>query len=220
MVRSICSAAMSRAFRLVGDRALLRTFEGPVAEANRAAISCARELTAVGSGIDDVVPGARSVLVLLSPGAPLTPDVEAILDRETFPADEPGTRRTVAFPVRYGGDDGPDLADVASRAGLSQVEVVGAHSSADYVVGFVGFSPGFAYLLGLDERIAVPRLDTPRPRVPSGSVGIGGAYTGVYPRATPGGWRLIGRTDIELFDPGRDPPALLRPGDRVRFVPR
>jgi KipI family sensor histidine kinase inhibitor len=109
---------------------------------------------------------------------------------------------------------------VARASGLAHEEVVAVHSAVEYVVGFMGFSPGFAYLLGLDERIAVPRNPTPRPRVAAGSIGIGDAYTGVYPRATAGGWRLIGRTDVELFDPGRDPPALLQPGDRVRFVPR
>lgn len=200
---------------------MIRTFDGPITEANRAAIACAGEVAALGVGaVEDVVPGARSVLVVVRAGLELHPGVRAVLDRDDFPIEEWVGRRTVEVPVRYGGDDGPDLADVARRAGMSEDEVVGVHSSADYVVGFVGFSPGFAYLLGLDERIAVPRLDTPRPRVPPGSVGIGGAYTGVYPRATPGGWQLIGRTDIELFDPGRDPPALLRPGDRVRFVPR
>jgi KipI family sensor histidine kinase inhibitor len=122
--------------------------------------------------------------------------------------------------VRYGGFDGPDLPAVARIAAMTEEGVVRAHCASTYVVGFIGFSPGFPYLLGLNERLVTPRLDTPRPRVEPGSVGLGGAYTGVYPRATPGGWRLIGRTDVELFDPDRKPPSLLKPGDRVRFVRR
>ncbi len=214
--------AGAQRWRWVGDRALLRTFDDTsVVDANRLAVVRAGELAELGAeAVEDVVVGARSVLVVLKPGSAVEDRLTGLLDADPTGGAESVAGRVVEIPVRYGGDDGPDLSDVARAAGLSDDDVVGVHSSAEYVVGFVGFSPGFAYLLGLDERIAVPRLKTPRPRVPAGSVGIGGAYTGVYPRATPGGWRLIGRTDIELFDPGRDPPALLRPGDRVRFVPR
>lgn len=127
--------------------------------------------------------------------------------------------RLVEIPVCYGGDHGPDLDDVASACGLSVEQVVEKHSQNEYLVAMLGFSPGFPYLLGLVPELAVPRLASPRVRVPAGSVGIGGAQTGVYPNEGPGGWRLIGRTPQALFDPLRDPPARLLPGDRLRFVP-
>ena len=121
--------------------------------------------------------------------------------------------------VRYGGADGPDLADVAARHGLTPADVVELHAGARYRVLFLGFAPGFAYMGGLPAAIATPRRPTPRERVPAGSVGIAGEQTGVYPLAMPGGWNLIGRTDARLFDPDRSQPALFRPGAVVRFVP-
>lgn len=127
--------------------------------------------------------------------------------------------RLVEIPVCYGGDYGPDLDDVASACGLSAAQIVEMHSRPEYLVAMLGFSPGFPYLLGLDPELAVPRLATPRVRVPAGSVGIGGAQTGVYPNEGPGGWRLIGRTPQSMFDARRVPPAHVLPGDRLRFVP-
>ena len=129
------------------------------------------------------------------------------------------TSRLVEIPVVYGGEHGPDLDDVATASGLTAAQVVEAHAQVEYLVAMLGFSPGFPYLLGLDARLAVPRLATPRTRVPAGTVGIGGTQTGVYPNEGPGGWRLVGRTPLVLFDAKREPPALLLPGDRVRFVP-
>ena len=122
--------------------------------------------------------------------------------------------RTVEIPVVY---DGADLEAVAQLAGLSAEEVVERHTAAEYAVAFIGFAPGFAYLIGGDERLAVPRLPKPRERVPAGSVAIAGPYSGIYPRDSPGGWRLLGRTSLTLFDPERAAPALLATGDRVRF---
>jgi biotin-dependent carboxylase-like uncharacterized protein len=127
--------------------------------------------------------------------------------------------RTVEIPVCYDDEFAPDLATVAAHAGLTPAEVVARHTAFDYHVHALGFSPGFPYLGGLDPALHIDRLDTPRTRVSPGSVGIGGGQTGIYPAATPGGWRLIGRTPLDLFDPGQDPPALLAPGDAVRFVP-
>jgi KipI family sensor histidine kinase inhibitor len=121
-------------------------------------------------------------------------------------------------PVTYGGKHGPDLGDVAKHGGLSVDEVVRRHTQAEYVVYFIGFQPGFAYLGGLDASLHTPRRAAPRVAVPAGSVGIGGAQTGIYPLATPGGWQLIGHTALPLFDPQAEPPTLLAPGDRVRFV--
>lgn len=162
--------------------------------------------------IVELVPGARTVLITVRPGSSLDP-VRAVL-RDVDPAQPPQLEaRRVTLPVIY---DGPDLALVAETAGLSEREVVELHSGTVYTVAFCGFTPGFGYLTGLPEPLRQPRLDTPRERVPAGSVGVAGEFTGAYPRASPGGWRLIGRTDAALFDPRRDPPALLAPGDEVR----
>ncbi len=158
----------------------------------------------------EVVPAARTVLV---EGSPL-PDLAALL-ADLPPAPEaPG--RTVEVPVAY---DGPDLADVAGLAGLPVAEVVRRHAAADYTVAFSGFAPGFGYLTGLPAELHVARRPTPRTAVPAGAVGIAGEFAGVYPRRSPGGWQLLGRTDAVLWDADRDPPALLSPGTRVRFVP-
>lgn len=129
-----------------------------------------------------------------------------------------GAARALDIPVCYGGSYGPDLDAVAARARLPTQEVIDRHTAALYTVAMLGFAPGFPYLLGLDGALAMPRLDTPRTRVAAGSVGIGGTQTGIYPREGPGGWRLIGRTPLALFDAARRPPSLLQPGQAVRFV--
>jgi len=121
------------------------------------------------------------------------------------------------IPVRYGGEFGPDLGDVAAQAGIDEQAVIERHANGNYRVAMLGFMPGFPYLLGLDESLQTPRRASPRTRVPAGSVAIGGAQTGIYPRELPGGWQLIGRTPLVLFDPTREQPALLTPGQRVRF---
>ena len=131
----------------------------------------------------------------------------------------PTTGAIVVIPVAYGGDDGPDLAAVAAHIGLDSEAVVRLHTSTDQVVGMIGFAPGFPYLLGLPAPLSIPRLATPRTSVPAGSVAIAEHQTGIYPRTSPGGWHVIGRTPRAMFDPRRDPPALLRAGDLVRFVP-
>jgi KipI family sensor histidine kinase inhibitor len=141
---------------------------------------------------------------------------DAEVDAAGAPELEPCLHR---IPVRYGGEHGPDLADVAERLGLAADRVVELHASVCYTVYILGFMPGFAYLGDLPEALALPRRDTPRPRVPAGSVAIAGRRTAVYSAATPGGWHLIGRTETHLWDVDRDPPALLRPGDLVRFEP-
>jgi inhibitor of KinA len=132
-------------------------------------------------------------------------------------ADLSGAARVVEIPVCYGGEGGADLADVAAQAGLSSEDVVALHAGSAYLVQAIGFAPGFAYLGGLPAKIHTPRRPTPRTVVPAGTVGIGGAQTGVYPLMTPGGWNLIGRTPLRLFEGGRHEPALLRAGDRVTF---
>ena len=163
-------------------------------------------------GLIELVPAARTVLVRFTPGT----DVRTLLAEVTACPDAGAAGPLVELDVRY---DGADLAAVAAEAGLSAGEVIERHSSAEYVVAFCGFSPGFAYLTGLDAALHLPRLASPRTSVPPGSVAIAGEYTGVYPRSSPGGWRLLGRTDAALWDLARPVPALLAPGTRVRFRP-
>lgn len=171
-------------------------------------------------GLGQPVPGYAALLVPYDP-AQLSYSALSEWLHEKFEVIRPlpaARARVVEIPVRYGGDDGPDLDFVAAHNGLSAAEVIALHTAPLYPVYFMGFAPGFPYLGGLDTRIAAPRLPAPRARIPAGSVGIAGAQTGVYPLETPGGWRLIGRTALPLFDPARRPPFLLSPGDRVRFV--
>jgi allophanate hydrolase subunit 1 len=127
--------------------------------------------------------------------------------------------RTIEIPVQYGGEYGPDLAECAARAGMDESAFAAAHASCAYSVAMIGFMPGFPYLAGMDESLAQPRKAQPRPHVPAGSVGIAGMQTGIYPFASPGGWQIIGRTSMRLFDPEAEQPAVLRAGDQVRFVP-
>lgn len=168
------------------------------------------------AGVADVVPAAETVLVVLAEDAPVDRVREAL--RAVRPAAQdrgaPGTA-TIEIPVVY---DGPDLADVAARTGLSEAEVVAAHTGTSWRVAFGGFAPGFGYLVGGDPRLRVPRRDRARTTVPAGSVGLAGEFSGVYPRPSPGGWQLIGRTEVRLWDLDRDPPALLRRGAEVRFT--
>ncbi|SHN45439.1 5-oxoprolinase subunit PxpB [Cryptosporangium aurantiacum] len=164
-------------------------------------------------GVEDVVPGARTVLVRMSPG--YAPDLRWAAD---WRPDEASLQagRELTIPVHY---DGPDLDDVAARAGVGTDDVVALHTGAVYTVAFTGFAPGFGYLTGLPDPLRVPRRSEPRTRVPAGAVGLAGEFTGVYPRPSPGGWQLIGHTEQTLWDATADPPAFLSPGDRVRFVP-
>jgi KipI family sensor histidine kinase inhibitor len=166
-------------------------------------------------GVVEVVPAARTLLAVLRPDTDPAAAAAAIRDRAVHPSSEPaGPGEPVVLDVDY---DGPDLAGTAAELGLTPDELAGRHGAGEYVVAFCGFAPGFAYLSGLEAALHVPRLAEPRTKVPPGSVGIAGEFTGVYPRASPGGWRLLGRTDATLWDLDRTPPALLTPGTRVRF---
>jgi KipI family sensor histidine kinase inhibitor len=194
--------------RPAGDRGVL--LDVP----DGAAAPVARVIAAEVSGLVDVVPGHRTVLVTWDADPPRE-DLAALATRAIEGGASTADSRAVEIPVTY---DGADLEIVAELTGLSALEVVAAHSAVEYTVAFLGFAPGFAYLVGGDERLHVPRRDEPRQRVPAGSVAIAGPYSGVYPREGPGGWRLLGTTTAGLFDPGRSPPTLLAAGDRVRFV--
>ncbi|MCZ2829272.1 allophanate hydrolase subunit 1 [Modestobacter sp. VKM Ac-2986] len=166
-------------------------------------------------GVVDIVPAGRTVLLVTDP-ARTTLDAVAAAVRTTTP--RPGDRRSgdaVELPVHY---DGADLADAAGLLGLTPEELVQRHTGAPWTVAFCGFAPGFGYLVQPGTQWDVPRRATPRTKVPPGSVALAGEFSGVYPRESPGGWQLIGRTDVAVFDLARDPAALLRPGTRVRFV--
>ena len=169
--------------------------------------------------IVEVVPGMNNLTVVFDPlaadSAALAGELAAAWESAESAAP---TVRHVEIPVQYGGEFGPDLPDVARHTGLDVEELVKRHTAGEYIVFFLGFQPGFAYLGGLDPALHTPRRSVPRIEVPAGSVGIGGAQTGIYPAASPGGWQLIGRTALPLFDPGQTPPTLLQPGDRVRFT--
>ena len=173
-------------------------------------------------GLGEAVPGYATLLVHYNPLHIRYDDVFSLVKCGLSLAGQSvhTNPRLVEIPVRYGGEHGPDLEFVAAHCGLSVEEVIRRHSQVDYVVYFLGFTPGFPYLGGLDASIATPRLDSPRPRIPAGSVGIAASQTGVYPLESPGGWRIIGHTDVTLFNPLNQPPALLAPGDVVRFIPQ
>jgi KipI family sensor histidine kinase inhibitor len=167
-------------------------------------------------GVVELVPGYRTLLVVADPArVEALDELAAGLGELELPPAEAVAGEPVEIPVRY---DGEDLPEVAELTGLEADEVVRRHTAPTYTVAFLGFSPGFPYLVGLDPALEVPRRDTPRTSIPAGSVGLAGGQTGIYPTASPGGWQLIGRTEVTLFDPGRDPPALLGPGSRLRFT--
>ncbi len=171
-------------------------------------------------GVVEIVPGPETVLVV-APGvdrARLLARVEELAVRERAKSDRGADEEQplVTIPVVY---DGADLDSVTALAGISAGEVVARHTGRELVVGWLGFAPGFAYLTGLDPVLEMPRLDTPRTSVPAGSVAVAGPYSAVYPSASPGGWRLLGRTSTRVWDVTADPPSLFRPGMRVRFEP-
>jgi KipI family sensor histidine kinase inhibitor len=192
-----------------GDRALL--VEVPDLGAV-AAVRAALESAPL-PGQVDVVPAARTVLVVLD-RTPSEADVAALRRIPLEPPGRPPDEGGVDLPVVF---DGPDLAEVAELTGRSVPALLAALTTTELTVAFGGFVPGFAYLAGLPPELHVPRRATPRTRVPAGAVGLAGPFAGAYPRASPGGWQLVGRTDAVLFDVGREPPALLGPGVRVRF---
>lgn len=182
-------------------------------------------VVAAGGGFGRPIPGAASLLVPFDPLAFTPPDAAARLRSVLAAAPDepalavPAAAPAVVLPTRYGGADGPDLEGVAAARGLRPADVVDLHASVEYEVRFLGFAPGFAYLGTVPPALATPRRSTPRARVAAGSVGIADDQTCVYPLDSPGGWQIIGRTEAPVWDPRRDPPALLVPGARVRFVP-
>jgi inhibitor of KinA len=222
---------MNFQIRPLGDQALIvETAErADLASARRTHSICRWLAAAALRGVSELVPAATTMTVFYSAvevvaaGAPETDIagwlVERVRERlATLPAvEEWPASRLIEIPVCYGGEFGPDLEDVAARVKLSAAEVIARHSAAEYTVLQLGFAPGFPYLDGLPEELAVPRRDTPRVAVPAGSVAIANRQTGIYPVTVPGGWNLIGRTPLKMFRPDQEPPVLLQPGDRVKF---
>ncbi len=203
----------------LGDRALLCSLPAPATLPQQQRIWALATLASEWEEVSEVVPGMNNLtLITKRPVIDLDTLSQRVLKSWPKLGSSASEGRMVEIPVVYGGSAGPDLDNVARHTGLSTREVIERHSSAEYVVYFLGFLPGFAYMGGLDASLATPRHTTPRVSIPAGSVGIGGEQTGIYPMASPGGWQLIGRTALQLFDPSQQPPTLLRPGDRVRFT--
>jgi KipI family sensor histidine kinase inhibitor len=208
-----------------GDSCLTVAFEAvidPAVNARCIALADALERERRG-GVRDIVPGFHTVTLYFDPlrigRESLAADVRRLLPNVADPSSSlPGETAPVEIPVRYGGPDGPDLRDVAEFGGCTEAEAIRMHAGAEYRVYMLGFLPGFAYLGMVDQRIAMPRLDAPRVNVAAGSIGIAGLQTAIYPCDSPGGWRIIGRTAVNTFDPARARPSLLSPGQRVRFV--
>jgi KipI family sensor histidine kinase inhibitor len=224
------AAAHDFAIESLGETALLLRFgDGLDAGANARVHAASSALHAAGlPGIVDIVPAYATLALHYDPsawsdahdGSParhIAAAVHAVLGAP--PERTLHASASVDIPVCYGGDFGPDLDALASHAGLDAADVIARHAASTYQVAMLGFAPGFPYLFGLDPSLTMARRATPRTRVPAGSVAIGGVQTGIYPSELPGGWQLIGRTPLTLFDARRDPPSLLMPGDRVRFVP-
>lgn len=206
---------------LLGETAVVLELEPPVQLATQKRIWRLTQRLSTVPEVAEVIPGMNNITVVLRDPGTLALDAIERLQRwwEESEALEPESR-AIEIPVLYGGDAGPDLGRVAEHCRMSEKQVVELHASVDYVVWFIGFQPGFPYLGGLPEVLATPRRAEPRVRVAAGSVGIGGAQTGIYPLETPGGWNLIGRTDLALFNPRLAVPSLLRHGDTLRFIPR
>ncbi|CAN5706929.1 5-oxoprolinase subunit PxpB [soil metagenome] len=203
----------------LGDAALLCELPAPATLAQQQQIWALAAEARNWPAVQEVLPGMNNLTLMFDPALAEQAELEMQV-LTVWPQLEAAQiqGREIVIPVAYGGEHGPDLADVAAHTGLSPAEVVRRHSCGSYTVYLLGFLPGFAFMGGLPPELATPRRAEPRVAVPARSVGIGGEQTGVYPLVSPGGWQLIGRTSVELFDPNAAEPTLLRPGDRVRFV--
>ena len=206
---------------LLGETAVVLELEPPVTLESQKRIWGLTQRLTDREEVVEVIPGMNNITVVLRRPQEMAWEAIDKLQRwwEEGLAIEPESR-SLTIPVVYGGEAGPDLGVVAQHSGLSEKQVVELHASIEYRVWFIGFQPGFPYLGGMPEALTTPRRAEPRISVPAGSVGIGGAQTGIYPLESPGGWNLIGRTDLTLFNPRLAEPSLLRPGDTLRFIPR
>ena len=206
-----------------GDRALVAEFGDSIQEETNDLVHALEQKIEQGhiSGITETVPTFRSLLIYYDPsiisGNKLRESVLSLCEHLESGKKENG--RILEIPCCYGSHFGQDLPDSMEYTNLTMEEIISIHSSVDYKIYMLGFLPGFVYLGGLDKRIEMPRLKTPRTKIPKGAVGIGGNQTGVYPLDSPGGWRLIGSTPVDFYDPSREEPVLCRAGDYIRFVP-
>lgn len=206
-------------FLPMGDCALVMEFANEISKEVNARIRQTTKAIEKIEGVIEVLPTYRSITIFYRPDQ-ITYD-ELVTKLQTIKeGNEEGDSlsRRIEIPTVYGGEYGPDLAYVAQHASLSEEEVIRIHTGTDYLVYMLGFSPGFTYLGGLDARIATPRLESPRVKIPAGSVGIAGSQTGMYPSESPGGWQLIGRTPLKLYDPKKEPPVFIQAGDYIRYV--
>lgn len=207
-------------FLPMGDGAIVMEFANEISkEVNARIRQTTKAIEKTIEGVIEVLPTYRSITIFYRPDQ-ITYD-ELVTKLQTIKeGNEEGDSlsRRIEIPTVYGGEYGPDLAYVAQHASLSEDEVIRIHTGTDYLVYMLGFSPGFTYLGGLDERIATPRLESPRVKIPAGSVGIAGSQTGMYPSESPGGWQLIGRTPLKLYDPKKEPPVFIQAGDYIRYV--
>lgn len=208
---------------IAGDSALNLEFANVISAETSAQIRMAADNLAADpiEGITELVPTFCSLMVYYNP---LTITFDELATKLRGKLRDVGevdlsVRKIVPIPVCYGGEYGPDLATVAAQANMTEQEVIDLHSNHDYLIDMLGFLPGFAYLGGLDDRLHTPRLNIPRTRIEPGSVGIGGAQTGIYPLASPGGWQIIGRTPLKPYDPDRKDPILYAAGEYLRFAP-
>ena len=208
-------------YKLAGDKGIVMEFENTISEeVNSQVRSMLLAIDEVSlTAIEEVIPTYRSLLIIYDPFKISTDKLinklkEIKNNLQNYDLEEPNT---IEIPTVYGGEYGPDLQYVANHNNISEEKVIEIHSNREYLVYMLGFTPGFAYLGGMSEKIATPRLDEPREKISEGSVGIAGSQTGIYPIDSPGGWRLIGQTPKKLFDPYSDSPFLIRAGDYIKF---
>ena len=210
-------------FLACGDVALTVAFRQEMSEqTNRKIRFLAAKLTEMNvKGVSESVPAFCSITVYFDPLVIRREKLEKIIRKilSSYSEDKADCKRVFLIPVCYDGEFAPDMDDVCKLTGLTKEKVIEIHTGRDYLIYMLGFLPGFPYLGGMDSRIEAPRLDSPRTSIPVGAVGIGGKQTGIYPLASPGGWRLIGRTPVKVYDPHREDPILYRAGDYIRFCP-
>ncbi len=215
---------MNTRYLLAGDKSIVVEFGNLISEEiNKKVVSLmeAIENSDINDFIDEMTPTYRSLMINYNP---LKIDFDSLLKEvklleKNIKSSGTIKKNIIEIPVLYGGEYGPDIENVAKHNNLSIEEVIKIHSEKEYLIYMLGFTPGFPYLGGMDERIETPRLKVPRTKIPEGSVGIASKQTGVYPIDSPGGWQLIGRTPLKLYDPDKESPILLKAGNYVKFVP-